>query len=142
MLFSEISIKIFLKRIKADTERQGCVETNFEIKFFKTANGREPVREYLKDMALTNEKVTRDTLDTISELLMMLKAKGNALGEPCIKHLQGPIWELRPKNRRILYCCILENQIYLLHIFKKTTQKTPKKDIQKALSRYKLLIGR
>lgn len=46
------------------------------------------------------------------------------------------------KNRRILYCCILENQIYLLHIFKKTTQKTPKKDIQKALSRYKLLIGR
>lgn len=77
MLFSEISIKIFLKRIKADTERQGCVESNFEIKFFKTANGREPVREYLKDMALTNEKVTRDTLDAISELLMMLKAKGN-----------------------------------------------------------------
>lgn len=97
------------------------MESNFEIKFFKTANGREPVREYLKDMALTNEKVTRDTLDTISELLMMLKAKGNALGEPYIKHLQGPIWELRPKNRRILYCCILENQIYLLHIFKKTT---------------------
>lgn len=52
------------------------METNFEIKFFKTANGREPVREYLKDMALTNEKVARDTLDTISELLMMLKAKG------------------------------------------------------------------
>lgn len=99
MLFSEISIKIFLKRIKADTERLGCVETNFEIKFFKTANGREPVREYLKDMALTNEKVTRDTLDTISELLMMLKAKGNALGEPYIKHLQGPIWELRPKKQ-------------------------------------------
>ena len=58
------------------------MESNFEIKFFKTANGREPVREYLKDMALTNEKVTRDTLDTISELLMMLKTKGNALGEP------------------------------------------------------------
>ena len=51
------------------------MESNFEIKFFKTANGREPVREYLKDMALTNEKVTRDTLDTISELLMMLKAR-------------------------------------------------------------------
>ena len=50
------------------------MESNFEIKFFKTANGREPVREYLKDMALTNEIVTRDSLDTISELLMMLIA--------------------------------------------------------------------
>lgn len=118
------------------------METKFEIKFFKTSNGREPVREYLKDMALTNEKTTRDTLETISEFLIMLKAKGNALGEPYIKHLQGPIWELRPKNRRILYCCILGNRIYLLHIFKKSTQKTPKKEIDKALNRYKILINR
>ena len=118
------------------------MEEKFKIKFFKTSNGREPVREYLKEMALTNEKTTRDTLETISEFLIMLKAKGNTLGEPYIKHLQGPVWELRPKNRRILYCCILQNQIYLLHIFKKTTQKTPKKEIAKALNRYKILINR
>ena len=92
------------------------MESNFEIKFFKTANGREPVREYLKDMALTNEKVTRDTLDTISELLMMLKAKGNALGEPYIKHLQGPIWELRPKNRRILLLYFRKSDIFASYI--------------------------
>ena len=118
------------------------MESNFEIKFFKTANGREPVREYLKDMALTNEKVTRDTLDTISELLMMLKTKGNALGDLISNICKALYGNCVQKNRRILYCCILENQIYLLHIFKKTTQKTPKKDIQKALSRYKLLISR
>lgn len=116
--------------------------SKYDIYFFKTSSGREPVREYLNH--LLNSKNTADKMlaDEILTYLTLLKDKGTSLGMPYSKHLRDALWELRPKNNRIIYCCIQGNSIYLLHHFKKQTQKTPLKEIKLALRRYKELTSK
>jgi phage-related protein len=43
------------------------------------------------------------------------------------------VWELRPGNNRIFYFCSCDNTFILLHSFRKKTQKTPRREIEKAL---------
>lgn len=53
-------------------------------------------------------------------------------GEPYIKHLEADIWELRPIRDRILFVAWKGNSFVLLHHFVKKTQKTPRREIEKA----------
>lgn len=48
------------------------------------------------------------------------------------KKLDGEIWELRPLRDRILFASWCNNNFILLHIFMKQTQKTPRREIEKA----------
>lgn len=61
---------------------------------------------------------------------------------PHVKKLTGtPLWEIRilgGDNVRILFVTQLERQILLLHAFVKKTNKTPAKEIAKALKRLDL----
>ena len=57
---------------------------------------------------------------------------GTAAGEPYVKHLDGDIWELRPLRDRILFFAWDGNSFILLSCFMKSTQKTPKREIEKA----------
>lgn len=54
------------------------------------------------------------------------------MGEPYVKHLEGEIWELRPLRDRILFVAWDGKNFILLHHFVKKTQKTPRKEIEKA----------
>ena len=49
-----------------------------------------------------------------------------------MKHLEGELWERRPTNDRIIYAYWKDNTFILLHHFKKTTKKTPSKELEKA----------
>lgn len=62
----------------------------------------------------------------------MISEYGTMAGEPYIKHLDGEIWELRPLRDRILFAAWCDGKLVLLHHFMKTTQKTPKREIEKA----------
>ena len=53
-------------------------------------------------------------------------------GQPYIKHLDAEIWELRPLRDRILFVAWLDGSFVLLHHFVKKTQKTPRREIEKA----------
>lgn len=112
----------------------------FNIYFFRTSSGHEPVREYLVELKNSKNEQDQKLLETINTYLRMLSKEGSMLGVPYVKNLYKDIWELRPKKQRILYCCIQGNNIYLLHHFTKKTQKTPKKELDIAKRRYKLLI--
>ena len=57
---------------------------------------------------------------------------GLTLGEPYIKHIDSDIWELRPIRDRILFTSWYNNKFILLSVFTKNTQKTPRKEIEKA----------
>ena len=57
---------------------------------------------------------------------------GTRVGKPVTKHLDGDIWELRPLSNRILYAYYKDNTFLLLHHFKKQSQKTPPREIEKA----------
>ena len=49
-------------------------------------------------------------------------------------HLEEDIWELRPGNNRVLYFYHRDDTYVLLHQFRKKTQKTPRREIEKAKS--------
>ena len=103
-----------------------------EIYFYKDKDGKEPVLEYLTDLAQRKDKDSRIKLNKINDYIEMLSQYGTHAGEPYIKHLEGEIWELRPLRDRILFVGWLNGSYILLHYFHKKTQKTPKREIDKA----------
>lgn len=59
--------------------------------------------------------------------------------EPYVKHLQGPLWEMRMKGRdgiaRAAYVTVVERRVVVVRVFPKRTQKTPRREIELALRR-------
>jgi len=64
--------------------------------------------------------------------------------EPHVKHLQGPIWEMRIRGRdgisRALYVTARARRVVIVRVFMKKTQKTPNREIELALSRAKEVL--
>lgn len=79
-----------------------------------------------------NNKTDRIKLNKIIAYMRMLEEKGLALGEPYIKHISGNIWEMRPLRDRILFATWENNKFIILNQFIKMTQKTPRREIEKA----------
>jgi len=61
--------------------------------------------------------------------------------EPHVKHLEGPLWEIRMKGRdgisRALYVVATPKRVVVVRVFAKKTQKTPRREIKLALKRAK-----
>lgn len=64
----------------------------------------------------------------------MLQDNGTHLPDNITKHIEDNIWELRPGNNRVFYFFFDNNTFVLLHAFRKKTQKTPRKEIERAKS--------
>lgn len=71
-------------------------------------------------------------MNKIIAYMRRLKERGLSLGENYIKHIDKQIWELRPLKDRILFGHMENNEFIILSYFMKQTQKTPRKEIQKA----------
>lgn len=102
----------------------------WKVYFFQTPRGEKIVKEFIK--SLESKAVGK-----ISQILDLLKAHGPFLGMPYSRKLTKEISELRIRGKeevRILYT-FSKNNIYLLHAFKKKTQKTLKKEIKIAEER-------
>ena len=63
--------------------------------------------------------------------------------EPHVKHLRGPIWEMRLTGKhgiaRALYVTASRQRVVVLRVFVKKTQKTPFSEIDLALQRMREL---
>lgn len=112
----------------------------YRVRFFKDRNGRQPVVEYLKDLCSRSDKSSRIQAQKVQVYINILERMGTAAGEPYVKHLEGDIWELRPRRDRILFVAWYNNEYVLLHVFMKKTQKTPKKEIEQAKREFQYLI--
>ena len=59
--------------------------------------------------------------------------------EPHIKHLEGPLWEMRMKGKdgisRAVYVTAKGQRVVVVRVFVKKTQKTPRREIEIALQR-------
>lgn len=104
----------------------------YEVVFYRDKNGNEPINEYLQDLAQRKGKDSRIKLNKIRDYVKALSLYGTMVGEPYMKHLEGEIWELRPIRDRILFVARRGNKFLLLHHFVKKTQKTPKREIERA----------
>jgi phage-related protein len=65
------------------------------------------------------------------------------VGEPHVKHIEGRLWEMRLKGRsgiaRALYVTAVGRRVVIVRVFVKKTEKTPRREIETALSRAKLV---
>lgn len=63
------------------------------------------------------------------------------VGEPHVKHVTGPLWEMRLKGRagiaRAMYVTAAGRRVAIVRVFVKKTEKTPRREIELALSRAK-----
>ena len=66
------------------------------------------------------------------------------VSEPYIKHLQGPLWEMRLNGRdgiaRAAYVTVRDQRIVIVHVFVKKSQKTSRRDLNLALKRAKEIL--
>jgi phage-related protein len=64
--------------------------------------------------------------------------------EPYVKHLEGPLWEMRMKGKdgiaRAAYVTAVGRRIVVVRVFPKKTQKTPRREIELALKRAKEVL--
>lgn len=111
----------------------------YKIIFYKDRKGYNEVEEYIKELASKRkeDKNSRIKLTKITNYMDLLAKNGLNLGEPYIKHLENNIWELRALRDRILFAYIENNKFIILSKFMKTTQKTPKKEIKRAINLFR-----
>lgn len=105
------------------------------IKSFQTSRGRYPVNDFIKSQ-------DRDTGSKITRAVSLLENYGPFLKPPDIKKITGKIYELRITGSvsvRIFYTPF-QGKYYLLHAFKKESQKTPKNEIKTAIDRARELL--
>lgn len=80
-----------------------------------------------------------------ARIVQLIKAHGlTQLREPYVKHLEGPVWEMRMKGKdgiaRAAYVTATERRVVVVHVFVKKTQKTPRREIEIALRRAKEIL--
>lgn len=114
----------------------------YNIEIYKDKNGKSEIEEYIQYLQTNNNKSNRIKLNKIIAYIRMLKQNGLEIGEPFLKHLEGNIWELRPLRDRILFVYYSNRKFILLNIFLKKTQKTPRREIEKAKSMFEDYIKR
>lgn len=104
---------------------------SWTIEFYETENGRKPVEEFLDSLNMKmRAKATKE--------IVILREFGTGIKEPYSKYLQDGIFELRIKFAsdiaRVFYFFYVGRKIVLTNGFIKKTQKTPPKELEKALN--------
>ncbi len=78
----------------------------------------------------------------ISELIAAVGLE--RVREPYVKHVQGPLWEMRLTGRdgvsRALYVTVRDRRVVVVRVFVKKTRKTPAAEIRLALQRARTVI--
>jgi phage-related protein len=102
-------------------------------RFYRTASGREPVREWLKELPSVDRRILGEDIKDVEFAW--------PLGLPLVRSLGRELWEVRSslthgRIARVIFC-VSDGQMVLLHGFIKKTQKTPPHEIELALRRMK-----
>jgi phage-related protein/DNA-binding XRE family transcriptional regulator len=76
-----------------------------------------------------------DARASFERIVRLVQAFGlERVHEPYIKHIEGPIWEMRLRERagiaRALYVTATGRRVVILRVFTKKTQKTPRREIE------------
>jgi phage-related protein len=111
-------------------------EPRLNVVFYKSQTGKEPVRDWLKDLSLQDKKAIGEDIKTVQF--------GWPLGMPLVRKLEPDLWEVRSKTSsgiaRVLFT-IHEDLMVLLHGFIKKSVKTPLDDLLLARKRLAQVRG-
>lgn len=106
----------------------------YEIEFYETEDGKCHIWDFLEALRLKapTNKDARIQHKQASLYIELLQQNGTHMNAEIMKHLDDGIWELRPGNNHIFYFFCQNDTYVLLHQFRKKSQKTPKREIEKA----------
>ena len=85
-------------------------------------------------------ELPRDIQARLLRISEMIEQLGLAvMREPYVKHLEKSLWEMRMVGRdgiaRALYVTAYHERVVIVRVFRKKSQKTPRREIELALSR-------
>ena len=80
----------------------------------------------------------------LARIALLIEQKGlERVGEPHVKHIEGRLWEMRMNGKsgisRALYVTAAGQRVVVLRVFIKKTDKTPRREIDLAISRAKVI---
>ncbi len=106
----------------------------YTVEFYETTDGKSELWDFLEELRVktATSKDARIQYKQISLYIQLLQDNGTRLGENITKHLEDDIWELRPGNNRVFYFFFENDTFVLLHHFRKKSQKTLRREIEKA----------
>ena len=109
--------------------------------------------QYYKGMAWIVELLDARVRDELEALPADMKARFRRIveliqdhgleriREPHVKHLEGPLWEMRMKGQggisRAIYVTARGRRVVVVRVFVKKTRKTPRRELDLALERAK-----
>jgi len=103
-----------------------------EVVFFREANGRVPLLEWMHTLPVAAKDKCRDRLE-------QLRVSGHELRRPVSDHLGDGIYELRVRrpeaNYRLLYFFHGREVVVVSHGFAKGGSAVPKREIDQAIQR-------
>lgn len=108
----------------------------YRIEFYENANCESELWNFLEKLR-KQSKTNKDARIQYKQIIFyieLLQNNGTKLNENITKHLVEDIWELRPGNNRVFYFFVKNDTFVLLHHFRKKSQKTPRREIEKAKS--------
>ena len=113
------------------------IQKKLQADFFKTENGNEPVRDFLKAL-------TPDDKKSVGADIMAIEMSW-PVGYPKVRKMDTDLWEVRTSisDKRIcrIFFTVSGKKMILLHSIIKKSQKTPLEDLELAKTRKKLILG-
>ena len=110
------------------------MESRLTVRFFRSTQGNEPVREWLRAQPAADRKAIGEEIRTVQ--------LGWPLGMPVVRKLQADLWGVRVRLHdgiaRVLFT-IEDQEAVLLHGFIKKSQKIPADELATATGRLKQL---
>jgi len=104
----------------------------FEVVFFETENGKQPVRDFFRELSKGDQKEIGADIRVVQDHF--------PIGLPLVRKLKPELWEIRSYIKdgisRVFFT-FFSKRIILLHAFVKKMQKTPLKEIDVAIERLK-----
>lgn len=106
----------------------------YTVEFYENDRGVSELWDFLEELRIksASNKDARIQYKQIVLYIQLLQDNETRLSENVTKHLMDGIWELRPGNNRVFYFCWRGDWFVLLHQFRKRSQKTPRREIERA----------
>ena len=104
--------------------------------FFKSPNGNEPVRDWLKSRTQEEKKAIGEDIKAVEFSW--------PVGYPQVRKLDNDLWELRtnlPNGICRVFFTIWKKYMVLLHSIIKKSQKIPQQDVDLAKKRRNIVIA-
>ncbi|WP_175968291.1 type II toxin-antitoxin system RelE/ParE family toxin [Burkholderia sp. BCC0322] len=110
------------------------IQVTLGVRFFRTARGNEPVREWLKALGQAERRAIGEEIKTVQ--------LGWPLGMPLVRKMARDRWEIRVmlpgRSARVLFTVVGDTMV-LLHGFFKQSRDTPSDDLDVTVARLKAL---